>query len=133
MLYARSAGQAVFDTRRLVIAGVAAGGGRGVGVPHDGMAPTSMSMGTAGVGLSFCIGGFDTKVVILFEDAASYRDFVVHGYDATAEAGSMFGEQEATAGLRFVDGRGIFHVTDSGWKVSATAIGTRYWPDADLN
>jgi hypothetical protein len=133
MLYARSAGQAVFDTRRLVIAGVAAGGGRGVAVPHDGMAPTSMSMGTAGVGLSFCIGGFDTKVVILFEDAASYRDFVVHGYDATAEAGSMFGEQEATAGLRFVDGRGIFHVTDSGWKVSATAIGTRYWPDADLN
>jgi hypothetical protein len=132
-LYALSAGHAVFDTRRLVIAGVAAGGGRGVAVPHDGSAPTYMSMGTAGVGLSFGIGGFDTQVVILFEDAAGYRDFVVHGYDATAEAGSMFGDEETTAGLRFVDGRAIFHVTDSGWKVSATATGTRYWPDADLN
>jgi hypothetical protein len=45
----------------------------------------------------------------------------------------MFGDQEATAGLRFVDGRAIFRVTDSGWKVSATATGPRYWPEADLN
>ncbi len=132
-LYALSAGHAVFDTRRLVIAGLAAGGGRGVAVPHDGSAPTYMNMGTAGVGLSFGIGGFDTQVVILFEDAASYRDFVANGYDATAEAGSMFGDQETTAGLRFVGGRAIFHLTDSGWKVSATATGTRYWPDPDLN
>jgi lipid-binding SYLF domain-containing protein len=132
-LYALSAGHAVFDTRRLVIAGLAAGGGRGVAVPHDGSAPTYMNMGTAGVGLSFGIGGFETQVVILFEDAASYRDFVTNGYDATAEAGSMFGDQETTAGLRFVDGRAIFHVTESGWKVSASATGTRYWPDPDLN
>jgi hypothetical protein len=71
--------------------------------------------------------------VILFEDAASYGDFVANGYDATAEAGSMFGDEETTAGLRFVGGRAIFHLTDSGWKVSATATGTRYWPDPDLN
>jgi lipid-binding SYLF domain-containing protein len=132
-LYAQSAGHAVFDSRRLVIAGVAAGGGRGVAVPHDGSAPTYMNMGTAGVGLSFGIGGFDTQVVILFEDAANYRDFVTNGYDATAEAGSMFGDQEATAGFRFVDGRAIFQVSDSGWKLSGTATGTRYWPDPDLN
>jgi lipid-binding SYLF domain-containing protein len=132
-LYEQSVGHAVFDSRRVVIVGVAAGGGRGVAVPHDGSAPTYMNMGTAGVGLSFGLGGFDTQVVILFEDAASYRDYVTNGYDATAEAGSMFGDQEATAGLRFVGGRAIFHVTDSGWKVSATATGTRYWPDPDLN
>jgi lipid-binding SYLF domain-containing protein len=132
-LYEQSVGHAVFDSRRVVIVGVAAGGGRGVAVPHDGSAPTYMNMGTAGVGLSFGLGGFDTQVVILFEDAARYRDFVTNGYDATAEAGSMFGDQEATAGVRFVGGRAIFHVTDSGWKVSATATGTRYWPDPDLN
>jgi hypothetical protein len=132
-LYTLSAGHAVFDNRRLVIAGIAAGGGRGVAVPHDGSAPTYMKMGTVGVVLSFGIGGFDTQVVMLFEDAASYQDFVTNGYDATAEAGSMFGDQETTAGLRFVGGRAIFYVTDSGWKLSATATGTRYWPDPDLN
>jgi hypothetical protein len=47
-LYALSAGHAVFDTRRLVITGVAAGGGRGATVPHDVSAPTYMNMGTAG-------------------------------------------------------------------------------------
>ena len=55
------------------------------------------------------------------------------GYDATAEAGTMFGEDKAELGVRFVDGRAIFVLTKQGWKVSATAAGTEYWADQNLN
>jgi hypothetical protein len=167
-LFEQSAGYAVFDTRELVLFGVAAGAGRGVAVsrpadmrpsdlPPADLPPTKMSspemrsgdpsldtvrsdetriymnMATGGVGVSFGLGGFETQVVILFKDAWDFNEFVTQGYDATAEAGSMFGEQKAEFGVRFVDGRAIFHLTGQGWKVSATAAGTRYWIDQDLN
>ena len=53
-----------------------------------------------------------------------FDEFVTLGYDATAEAGSMFGDEKAEIGVRFVDGRAIFVLTKQGWKVSATAAGT---------
>ena len=92
-----------------------------------------MNMGTAGVGMSLGIGGFETQIAILFKDAWDFSEFVTSGYDATAEAGSMFGEEKAELGIRFVDGRAIFVMTKQGWKVSATAAGTRYWVDENLN
>ena len=45
----------------------------------------------------------------------------------------MFGDEKAEIGVRFVDGRAIFVLTKQGWKVSATAAGTKYWADANLN
>jgi hypothetical protein len=177
-LFEQSAGYAVFDTRELVLFGVAAGAARGVAasrsadmrpsdmppadlppadLPPADLPPTEMpspemrsgdpsldtgrsdetriymNMATGGVGVSFGLGGFETQVVILFKDAWDFNEFVTQGYDATAEAGSMFGAQKAEFGVRFVDGRAIFHLTGQGWKVSATAAGTRYWIDQDLN
>ena len=141
-LYERSAGTAVFDTRKLVLLGLAAGAGRGVAVPRseDATGPDGeagrhiyMNMATAGVGMSLGLGGFETQVVILFEDAWDFDEFVSMGYDATAEAGSMFGDAKSDIGVRFVDGRAIFVLTGQGWKVSATAAGTRYWADTTLN
>ena len=78
-------------------------------------------------------GGFETQVAILFEDEWDFDEFVTMGYDATAEAGSMFGDEKAEIGVRFVDGRAIFVLTKQGWKVSATAAGTKYWADENLN
>ena len=49
-LYGMSAGYAVFDTRRLVVLGLAASAGRGVAVSKTGDPPVYVSMGTAGVG-----------------------------------------------------------------------------------
>ena len=92
-----------------------------------------MNMATAGVGMSLGLGGFETQVAILFQDEWDFDEFVTLGYDATAEAGSMFGDEKAEIGVRFVDGRAIFVLTKQGWKVSATAAGTRYWADANLN
>jgi lipid-binding SYLF domain-containing protein len=133
LLFEQSAGYAVFDTRKLVLAGLAAGAGRGVAVSRDGSNHVYMNMGTAGVGLSFGIGGFETQVVILFEDEFKFLEFVTSGYDATAEAGTMFGDDKESLGIRWIDGRAIFYLTRKGWKASATAAGTKYWVDSTLN
>ena len=132
-LFALSAGYAVFDTRKLVLFGLAAGGGRGVAVSRTGDQRIYMNMGTAGVGMSLGIGGFETQVVILFQQERDFDEFVTMGYDATAEAGTMFGEEKAEVAARFVYGRAIFYLTKQGWKVSATAAGTKYWADQNLN
>lgn len=132
-LFEQSAGYAVFDTRKMVLLGVAAGFGRGVAVSRDTGLRTYMKMGTGGVGLSFGLGGLDTQIVILFETAAAFEDFVTQGYDATADAGAMFGDDREDASVRFEDGRSIFVLSNKGWKVRATAAGTKYWADPDLN
>lgn len=132
-LFTQSAGFAVFDTRKLTLAGVSAGAGRGVAVSRDIPVPVYMNMGTAGLGLSFGIGGFETQVVILFESKERFDEFITYGYDATAEAGSMFGDDKASVETRWIDGRAMFYLTDQGWKVSASAAGTKYWLDPNLN
>ena len=132
-LFDLSAGYAVFDTRKMVLFGLAAGAGRGVAISRSDDGRVYMNMGTAGVGMSLGVGGFETQVVMLFKDAWDYDAFVTQGYDATAEAGTMFGDDKADFGMHFVDGRAIFYLTRQGWKVSATAAGTRYWADHTLN
>ena len=133
-LFELSAGYAVFDTRKLVLFGLAAGAGRGVAVSRtEDARRIYMNMATGGVGMSLGLGGFETQVAILFKDVWDFDEFVAMGYDATAEAGSMFGDEKAEIGVRFVDGRAIFVLTKQGWKVSATAAGTKYWADQNLN
>ena len=128
-----SAGYAVFDTRKATLLGVVAGFGKGVAVSKLTGARTYMNMGTGGVGLAFGFGGFESQVVILFEDEPVFERFVVEGYDATAQAAGRAGEEGAEETMRFVDGRSIFVLGKNGWRVSATAAGTRYWAAADLN
>ena len=132
-LFLLSAGYAVFDTRKLVLVGVAAGGGRGVAVSRTGDRRVYMNAGTAGVGLSFGVGGFESQQVILFESDWHFADFLRNGFDATASAGAMVGNENSEMGVRFVNGRAVYVLTTEGWKVSATATGTRYWVDRDLN
>jgi hypothetical protein len=132
-LFLLSAGHAVFDTRRLSVAGVAAGGGKGVAVSRAGDRRIYMNMGTAGVGVSFGMGGFATQQVILFETPWDFESFLAAGFDARAEAGAMAGRDAGSLGIGFVDGRAVFALTGQGWKVSAAATGTKYWPDSVLN
>ncbi len=131
-LFEESAGYAVFDTRRVTF-GVTAGAGRGVAVNKITGERVYMNMGMGGVGVSFGLGGFETQVVILFQSPAVLEEFVTRGLDASAEAGSMFGDDKQRATVKFADGRSIFYLTRKGWKVSAAAAGTRYWVDVDLN
>lgn len=131
-LFDQSAGYAVFDARNINW-GVAAGYGRGVAVSRETDARNYMRMASGGVGWSFGVGGFATRVVMLFENPQDFNEFVTNGYDGTAGAGSMMGDETADQSLRFVDGRSIFTLSDRGLKVQASAVGTRYWTDDDLN
>ncbi|MEO9649803.1 MAG: hypothetical protein ABJ360_00815 [Roseobacter sp.] len=127
-----SAGYAVFDMRRVSIFPLSAGYGRGVAVPTNGT-QTYMQMGTGGVGAAFGIGGFESQFVVMFETSVDFDRFVTDGYDASADAGAMQGEERTTTEFKFTDGRSFFVLSKTGWRVNANASGTKYWKDADLN
>lgn len=129
----QSAGYAVFDTRRSVLLGIAAGFGRGVAIRRPVAAPTYMRMATGGVGWAFGVGGFESQVVMLFETPVDFEIFVRQGLDASAEAVAVAGHDKTGETLRFIDGRSIFVLARNGWRVGATAAGTKYWPDPALN
>ncbi|WP_116131771.1 hypothetical protein [Tropicimonas sp. IMCC34043] len=132
-LFDRSAGYAVFDTRKLMLAAVSGGVGRGVAVSRNDDRRIYMKMGTAGVGVAVGGAGLESQVVILFQDPEDFDLFITDGVDAAAEAKAGFGDKSTNVGLSFIDGRAIFLLTDQGWRLSATAGGTKYWVDRTLN
>lgn len=132
-LFRQSAGYAVIDSRRSILLGIAAGFGRGVAVSLADGQKTYIRMATGGVGLGVGFGGFESQMVILFETPADFQRFVTYGYDASGEANARMGEQKAGETLRFVQGRSIFVLGKKGWRVNASAAGTKYWPDPALN
>jgi hypothetical protein len=131
--FERSAGFAVFDTRRSTLLGITAGFGRGMAMSRPPGVPTYMRMATGGVGFAFGIGGFESQVVFLFETPVDFEIFVRQGLDASAQAVAVAGDDKVEEVLRFTDGRSIFVLGRKGWRVGATAAGTRYWPDPALN
>ncbi|MFK7848792.1 MAG: hypothetical protein AB8G77_26125 [Rhodothermales bacterium] len=131
-LFDQGSGYAVFDAREASFY-VVAGYGRGVAVDLSSDSRVYMKMATAGAGLSFGIGGWESQMVILFENQADFKSFVEQGLDATAEAGTMAGEEKDQLEYRFNDGKSVFVLTKKGWKVSAKLTGSRYWPDDELN
>lgn len=131
-LFNESAGYAVFDSREITL-GVAAGYGRGVAVSNKDSSRTYMRMGTGGVGWQFGLGGFETKVIILFETDDDFAQFVTDGYDGTASGKAMVVDEKAEEAARFEEGRSIFVLSNKGLMVNASATGTKYWADKKLN
>ncbi|WP_170782478.1 hypothetical protein [Ruegeria lacuscaerulensis] len=132
-LYQLSAGYAVFDSRKVTVFPVSAGYGRGVAVSKATKQHVYMNMGTGGVGAALGIGGFESKFVILFETQADLDKFITQGFEATAEAGTMQGDERTDDAIRFTDGRSFFMLDKKGWRVSAGATGTKYWKSPELN
>jgi lipid-binding SYLF domain-containing protein len=131
-LYDRSAGYAVFDKREASFY-VVAGYGRGVAVDARTGARVYMKMATTGAGMGFGLGGFASQLVILFEDSAMLEQFITQGLDATAEVGTMAGDEKDRLAVGFNEGKAVFVLTGKGWKVAAKLTGSRYWPDDALN
>ncbi len=131
-LFDKSSGYAVFDAREASFY-VVAGYGRGVAVNLKDDARIYMKMATAGAGASFGIGGFESQIIILFENDADFKVFVVQGFDSTAEAGTMTGDEKDQLALRFNEGKSVFILTKKGWKLGVKMTGSRYWPDDGLN
>lgn len=131
--FEQSAGYAAFDMREITIFPLSGGYGRGVAVSADGADRVYMQMGTGGVGAAFGIGGFASQFVIMFETDVDFERFVENGYDATADAGVQEGEDHAAQSVQFSNGQSYFVLDKNAWRVNASAKGTRYWPDEDLN
>lgn len=128
-----SAGYAVFDVRKVTLVGFSGGAGRGVAVSQSNGNRVYMKMTTGGVGLALGIGGFESQMVMLFENPSDFDQFVSQGFDASANAGSMFGDEKSDLEIEFRDGRAVFALTKKGWRVAASATGSSFWPDDDLN
>lgn len=132
-LYEQAVGYAVFDVRKVTLAGFSGGAGRGVSWDPGNTRRVYMNMSTAGVGLALGIGGFESQLVIFFEEDAGYDRFLTQGFDASAYAGSMVGDEKSELEIEFRNGRAVFVLTTKGWRVAASATGSRFWPDKDLN
>lgn len=71
--------------------------------------------------------------MIFFKDNTGFEQFVTNSFDASANAGSMVGDEKSEVEIQFRDGRAVFVLTKKGWRVAATATGSKFWPDADMN
>ncbi len=129
-LFSKAHGYAVFDSLKMGFF-LSGSGGKGVAVESATKKRTYMSMGSAGVGLSF--GGQKSQIVFLFQDSATFKNFVEKGWTADASATATAGDEGAGAGTRFVNGIAVYQLGEKGLMASADVSGTKFWKDKDLN
>ncbi len=129
-LYDRAYGYAVFNVTKgaLVITG---GGGTGVAVHKMSDERTYMHVGMGGVGLG--LGGQAFRLVILFEDENTYKEFIDSGWHASSSANAVAGRNGANAEASFTNGLAVYQLTDAGLLLQADIGGARYWRSKRLN
>jgi lipid-binding SYLF domain-containing protein len=123
-------GHAVFDTTKggFIVTGA---GGTGVAMRSAGRDPIFMHMGAGGVGLGAGLENY--KLVILFEDEATYKKFVDGEWSAGVSAQAAAGRDGAAAVGRFVNGVAVYHLTDKGVIAQVDVTGVKFWPSDRLN
>ncbi len=129
-LYEKAYGWAVFDNLKIAI-GFSGGGGSGVAVEKGSGERTYMKMGTAGVGLG--LGANKYQVIFLFQDSATFNQFVNSGWQADAGATASAGTDAAEVKTGFSNGLAVYQVTEKGLMANADVAGTKYWKDDKLN
>ena len=92
-----------------------------------------MRMLGAGIGA----GVKDFRAVIIFKNPEVLHTFVEKGWEwgGQAEAAAKAGETGAEAGVagEVTGEMEIYNFTEAGIALQATAAGTKYWKDKDLN
>ena len=123
-------GHAVFDTTKggFIVTGA---GGTGVAERSSGRDPIFMHMGAGGIGLGAGLENY--KLVILFEDEATYKKFVDGEWSAGVSAQAAAGRDGAAAVGRFVNGVAVYHLTDKGVIAQVDVTGVKFWPSDRLN
>ena len=129
-LYNTAVSYAVFDVTKVSL-GVTGGGGTGVAVDKANGQRVYMHMGTGGLNLG--IGGQVFRVVFLFEDRDTFKNFVEKGWEASASANAVAGRAGANAGASFTNGMAVYQVTAAGLMLQADISGTKYWRSKKLN
>ena len=140
-LYDKAYGYAVFDNLKISLI-ISGGGGRGVAVDKSSGKRTYMNMGTGGLNIG--LGAQKYQVVFLFEDKATFDDFVNKGWQAEANANAVAGNKglnaESSAGAAganveavFENGMALYQITDAGLMLQADIAGTKFWKNKKLN
>jgi lipid-binding SYLF domain-containing protein len=129
-LYDAAYGYAVFSKLKVAVV-VSGGHGKGVAVRKETGDRTYMQVGTGGVG--FGLGGQKSYLVMLFESADAFNNFLDKGWQADGSAQAAAGTDGANANTTFRDGVAIFNLTKKGLVASADITGTKFWIDEDLN
>ena len=134
-LVANSAGYAVFNQidTKILTAGTA--NGYGLAVNRGTGKETYMRM--AGLSAGFGAGITNTRTVIIFRKASTYRTFISSGWSAAADAkaAAALDRNGMGAGVSInpsVDPV-VYHMTRSGIAVSASVGAEKVWPDSSLN
>lgn len=123
-------GHAVFDTTKggFIVTGA---GGTGVAMRMNGREPVYMHMGAGGVGLGAGIENY--KLVLIFQNEETYRNFVDGAWTAGTSAQAAAGREGVAAVTGFVNGVAVYHLTDEGVIAQADVTGVRFWPSDRLN
>lgn len=129
-MFNESYGYAVFDSRKFAFM-ISTGFGAGVAIEKNSNKRTYMKMATGGVNIGVGVNYF--QLVFLFETKESFESFVNHGWEAGGEASAVFGRDSLEAEVRFVDGKAVYQLTETGINLDVNVTGTKYWKDSDLN
>lgn len=132
-----AAGYGVFTNLASKIFVLATGSGYGVIRDNETGADTYMKMVELGGGIGIGVKKF--RAVFIFNDADAMHRFVESGWefggdaDAAAQSGDSGGGVGAAGTSGQLDGLEIYQMTDTGVALSATAAGTKYYKDDELN
>jgi lipid-binding SYLF domain-containing protein len=128
-LYGRATGYAVFTVTKggFIVSG---GAGNGVAVNKATGQHTYMRMGMAGVGLG--IGGERYSLVMLFETEDRLNKFLAGGWDSSATAEAVAGQEGVAVRSSFIDGVAFYQVTGKGLMAHADVSGTKFWVNDEL-
>lgn len=133
-LVTNAPGYAVFKNANVNVIFASFGGGYGVVRNNQSGANTYMNMAEVGLGLG--VGAKDYRLIMVFHDENTMKDFIQYGWDfggqadATAKAGRDGAAASAEGKLQAVT---IYMLTETGLSVQATLSGTKYWKDDKLN
>jgi lipid-binding SYLF domain-containing protein len=134
---ARAAGYGVFTNVGSKIFVLATG--NGFGVVHNNRTGEDTYMKMVEVGGGLGIGVKKYKAVFIFNDGDAMETFLNSGWefggdaDAAAKAGDSGGAAGAQGTSGQLDGLEVYTFTDAGIALSATAAGTKYYRDDELN
>lgn len=132
---AKAAGYAVFSSA--AVAAIFFSGSYGHGLAHNNTNgdETYMQMASAGIGLG--LGVKDFRVVFVFDNAATFRDFVNTGLDLSGQAdiaAKQGAKGKAVGGGQSIQpGVTVYQLTDTGLLAQVMLKGTKYWRDSALN
>ncbi len=134
-LVANSAGYAVFNQidTKILTAGTA--NGYGLAVNKASGKETYMRM--AGLSAGFGAGITNTRTVIIFRKASTYRTFITSGWSAAADAKAAAAMDRSGVGagmsISATTDPVVYHMTRSGIAVSASVGAEKVWADTSLN